>query len=90
MAAGLGLLRLRPADFWSMTPKELDAALRGLLGPAHDREPLSRAALAELMSRHPDRPSPHASRASHTVAAMIRPTSASTALCASAEPGASA
>jgi uncharacterized phage protein (TIGR02216 family) len=53
MAAGLGLLRLRPADLWSMTPKELAAALRGLLGPAH--EPPSRTALAELTRRYPDR-----------------------------------
>jgi uncharacterized phage protein (TIGR02216 family) len=54
MAAGLGLLRLRPADFWSMTPKELDAALRCLLGPFHDGEPLSQAALVHLMNRYPD------------------------------------
>ena len=54
MAAGLGLLRLRPADFWSMTPRELDAALRGLLGPLQG-EPLSRATLAHLMQRYPDR-----------------------------------
>jgi uncharacterized phage protein (TIGR02216 family) len=53
MAAGLGVLRLPPAQFWSMTPKELDAALRGLLGPAPDA-PLPRAALARLMSRFPD------------------------------------
>jgi uncharacterized phage protein (TIGR02216 family) len=55
MAAGLGLLRLRPADFWSMTPRELDAALRGLLGPSHSGEPLPRSALADLMRRYPDR-----------------------------------
>jgi uncharacterized phage protein (TIGR02216 family) len=55
MAAGLGLLRLRPADFWSMTPKELDAALCGLLGPAHSGEPLPRTTLAALMLRYPDR-----------------------------------
>lgn len=54
MAAGLGLLRLRPADFWSMTPRELDAALAGLLGPPHRGEPLSRTALAQLMTRYPD------------------------------------
>ena len=54
MAAGLGLLRLRPADFWSMTPKELEAALRALLGPAHADAPLSRLALADLMARYPD------------------------------------
>jgi uncharacterized phage protein (TIGR02216 family) len=55
MAAGLGLLRLRPADFWSMTPKEFNAALTGLLGPAHSAEPPSRTALAALMARYPDR-----------------------------------
>jgi uncharacterized phage protein (TIGR02216 family) len=54
MAAALGLLRLRPADFWSMTPRELDAALRGLLGPLHAASPLSRPALADLMARYPD------------------------------------
>ena len=54
MAAGLGLLRLPPALFWSMTPKELEAALRGLLGPLTPDAPLPRAALAQLMSRFPD------------------------------------
>jgi uncharacterized phage protein (TIGR02216 family) len=54
MAAGLGLLRLRPADFWSMTPRELEAALRGLIGPAQLDPPLPRAALAQLMTRYPD------------------------------------
>ena len=54
MAAGLGLLCLRPADFWSMTPKELDAALRGFLGPFLGDEPLSRVTLAHLMRRYPD------------------------------------
>jgi uncharacterized phage protein (TIGR02216 family) len=55
MAAGLGLLRLRPADLWSMTPRELDAALRGLLGPFHADHPLTRAALDTLISRYPDK-----------------------------------
>jgi uncharacterized phage protein (TIGR02216 family) len=54
MAAGLGVLRLAPRDFWSMTPRELDAALRGLLGPAQPDAPLPRAALAVLMHRYPD------------------------------------
>jgi uncharacterized phage protein (TIGR02216 family) len=54
MAAGLGLLRLPPAHFWSMTPKELAAALRGLLGPHYADAPLPRTALARLMSRFPD------------------------------------
>jgi uncharacterized phage protein (TIGR02216 family) len=55
MAAGLGLLRLRPADFWSMTPKELDAALRGLLGPLQGAEPMCRASFNRLQARYPDR-----------------------------------
>jgi uncharacterized phage protein (TIGR02216 family) len=55
MAAGLGLLRLPPAVFWSMTPRELAAALRGLLGPAIAYAPLPRAALAQLMRRFPDK-----------------------------------
>ena len=54
MAAGLGLLRLSPAVFWSMTPRELEAALRGLLGPATPDAPLARTTLAHLMSRYPD------------------------------------
>jgi uncharacterized phage protein (TIGR02216 family) len=54
MAAGLGLLRLPPAHFWSMTPKELEAALRALLGPTHADAPPPRATLSQLMSRFPD------------------------------------
>jgi len=54
MAAGLGLLRLPPAHFWSMTPREFEAALSALLGPAHADAPLPRSALAEMMSRFPD------------------------------------
>jgi len=53
MAAGLGLLRLPPAQFWSMTPRELAAAVSALLGPAAPAPP-TRAALAGLMSRFPD------------------------------------
>ena len=54
MAAGLGLLRLTPSAFWSMTPRELEAALRGLLGPAQPDTPLPRSALAQLIARYPD------------------------------------
>ena len=54
MAAGLGLLRLPPAHFWSMTPRELQAALRALLGPATDML-LARSTLTQLMDRYPDR-----------------------------------
>jgi uncharacterized phage protein (TIGR02216 family) len=55
MAAGLGVLRLPPPVFWSMTPKELAAALRGLLGPDRFDQPLSRNSLTALMTRFPDR-----------------------------------
>lgn len=55
MAAGLGLLRLEPRAFWSMTPKELEAALRAVLGPVRADAPLARGELASLMRRFPDR-----------------------------------
>lgn len=54
MGAGLGLLRLRPADFWAMTPRELAAALHGLGGRA-SRAPMPRGELSRLMDRFPDR-----------------------------------
>lgn len=54
MAAGLGLLRLRPADFWAMTPRELAAALQGL-GGRLPRAPMPRRELSRLMDRFPDR-----------------------------------
>lgn len=55
MAVGLGGLGLAPSVFWSMTPKELEAALRGRLGPAGLAAPsLSRTELAGLMLRYPD------------------------------------
>lgn len=54
MAAGLGLLRLPPAAFWAMTPRELAAALRGLLGDAQAFAPPSRADLTRLAARFPD------------------------------------
>jgi uncharacterized phage protein (TIGR02216 family) len=56
MTAGLGLLRLAPAHFWSMTPRELEAALGALLGPTHADAPPQRSALADMMTRFPDRP----------------------------------
>jgi uncharacterized phage protein (TIGR02216 family) len=54
MAAGLGLLRLAPAHFWSMTARELEAALSTLLCPAHTDAPPPRSTLAALMTRFPD------------------------------------
>jgi uncharacterized phage protein (TIGR02216 family) len=52
MRFGLGVLRLAPRDFWSMTPRELASAWGALLG---DRTgPLSRRELDGLMERFPD------------------------------------
>jgi uncharacterized phage protein (TIGR02216 family) len=52
MAAGLGLLRLSPRTFWSMTPRELAAALSVLSQPT--QSPPARAGLVALMRRFPD------------------------------------
>lgn len=49
---GLGVLRLSPAQFWAMTPRELAFAIEAVRGPA--RDPIDRASLDELMSRFPD------------------------------------
>jgi uncharacterized phage protein (TIGR02216 family) len=52
MAFGLGVLRLAPHDFWSMTPRELHHAAEGVYGrrlPAP-----ARATLDELMRAFPD------------------------------------
>ncbi|HEX7072584.1 MAG TPA: phage tail assembly chaperone [Hyphomicrobiaceae bacterium] len=57
MAAGLGLLRLPPAAFWAMTPKELAAALGALHGPARI-DPPSRTELRRLMQAYPDEHQP--------------------------------
>ena len=53
MATGLGLLRLPPATFWALTPKELAAALKAVLGPVGVTAP-ARSDLARLMQRFPD------------------------------------
>ncbi len=55
MAAGLGVLGLAPPVFWAMTPKELDAALRGRLGTGGASAAPTRGELATLMQQFPDR-----------------------------------
>lgn len=52
MAFGLGVLRLAPDDFWTMTPRELHAAFGGLYPEVNDA-PL-RASLAAMLSEFPD------------------------------------
>lgn len=52
MRFGLGVLRLPPAAFWRMTPRELASAWGALAG---DRlGPLDRADFNGLMERFPD------------------------------------
>jgi uncharacterized phage protein (TIGR02216 family) len=50
---GLGVLRLPPAQFWAMTPRELAFAIRAVRGAVP--EAIDRAALDGLMKQFPDR-----------------------------------
>jgi uncharacterized phage protein (TIGR02216 family) len=59
MHVGLGLLRLSPRDFWTMTPKEF-AAAAGRSRRGADRPP-TRADLFRMMHEFPDEGrNPHA------------------------------
>ena len=51
---GLGVLRLPPAQFWAMTPRELTYAIKAVRGP--QLAPMDRAALDDLMTQFPDKP----------------------------------
>lgn len=53
MQLGLGRLRIPPEQFWAMSPRELSAALAGLLGPSPSRVPLSRREFDGLAQRFP-------------------------------------
>jgi uncharacterized phage protein (TIGR02216 family) len=48
---GLGVLRLSPAAFWAMTPRELAHAIKAVTGAT---PPLCRNDLTDLMARYPD------------------------------------
>ena len=48
---GLGILRLSPQAFWSMTPRELALAIGAATGAT---APLRRSELSEMMTRYPD------------------------------------
>lgn len=52
MAMGLGLLRLSPKSFWSMTPREFERAASAVLPKRMDAP--SKDELAALMRRFPD------------------------------------
>ncbi|MFM1815274.1 MAG: hypothetical protein RLZ98_1969 [Pseudomonadota bacterium] len=55
MAIGLGVLRLRPKDFWRMSVAELTAATEGLIGGSGAPRPPGRQEFAALMARFPDK-----------------------------------
>jgi uncharacterized phage protein (TIGR02216 family) len=54
MSSGLGRLGLTPQAFWAMTPRELDAALRGHYGLDQAASLFSRSALDRLIAAFPD------------------------------------
>jgi len=53
MAVGLGVLALPPSMFWAMTPRELEAAIRGRMGVPSGGPP-SKTDLAQMMRCFPD------------------------------------
>lgn len=55
MRFGLGVLGLPPEAFWSMTPGEFSAAVKGRLGRLTDEAPMDRARLAALAAQYPDK-----------------------------------
>lgn len=54
MALGLGILGFSPAHFWSLTPRELEAALSGRVGLSASPAGFTRSNLSALMRRFPD------------------------------------
>ncbi|WP_037258757.1 rcc01693 family protein [Roseivivax halodurans] len=50
MRAGLGQLGLRPAEFWALTPAELQM----MLGGGERAQPMGRGGLAAMMVAFPD------------------------------------
>ncbi|MBN9061311.1 MAG: hypothetical protein BGP06_15240 [Rhizobiales bacterium 65-9] len=57
MAFGFGVLRLSATEFWSMAPRELAAAARGVFG--EPPQALRRDELGALLARFPDEGEPH-------------------------------
>jgi len=51
-AFGFAVMRLSPAEFWAMTPRELAAAMRAFGHGAH--APPGRAEMEAMMQRFPD------------------------------------
>lgn len=54
MAVGFGVLGLSARQFWAMTPREFEAALRGRFGDGTCLGALSQHDLSQLMQMFPD------------------------------------
>ena len=54
MSIGFGILRLAPADFWSLTPREFEAAVWGIYGKPQRRSLPERHVLEGLLEKFPD------------------------------------
>jgi len=54
MAFGFGVLRLAPEQFWTMTPRELQAAYSAINKSAGSLQAPSRADFNRLMAEFPD------------------------------------
>ncbi|MEM7270531.1 MAG: rcc01693 family protein [Pseudomonadota bacterium] len=55
MRFGLGVMGLAPDQFWAMTPREFDAAVKGRLGQLGGAAPMSRAGFEALAEKYPDK-----------------------------------
>lgn len=54
MRFGLGALGLAPQNFWDMTPREFDAAVKGRMGEFTGAMKMKRGDFADLAARFPD------------------------------------
>lgn len=54
MRFGLGALGLAPSEFWKMTPREFDAALKGGMGRFGDEPAMNASRFSALSARFPD------------------------------------
>ena len=54
MSLGLGVLKLEPRVFWSMTLREIEVVLNAYLGRGQIFRPPTREQLSALMTIYPD------------------------------------
>lgn len=54
MGFGFGVLRLSSKTFWSMSPREINAAYTGIYGTGNQR--IARQSLVDMIERFPDVP----------------------------------